>query len=468
MIPKASLRPVQPRKPRRLRPPACPPFGWSLHPARTDPERASTAQSPGGLLRLPGPAGCGSRSARWRFPRTSDPGLPDGPSRPPRCGERKRSSPQTLTATVREETPDPCAAGRRPAPAGAPVACPTPPPGQKRRRQRSPSGCGPGLPRCGRLGSFPRHRFRRVLPGRRAVCGPLPRQRLRLISRPDEPQAWLLRSSSSRTAPLSLPPCRSILRVPYEHDWQPLREFSLAPAQSPTGGTRSGLRIWLDHPILAIFAPVDHIDFHRARVSKDKEVVPEKFKLQDRVLGGHRLHRKPFGPHNARLPGTGPLRGFGGGEEARLASGGIDTPPEDEFAAILLDLLLELPHHKIDRGIHVGGGIFPTQDDPVPPQRHFDDLCLAEFLTPLHAQHNLSVLDVVEIACEPVDLGLRVCPEGWGHIDVLTLHNDVQRNDIPPSGHHVISPGVSHAVRVRAMPSLPSFPTRPRVPRSGE
>src|SRR5438874_1832094 len=65
------------------------------------------------------------------------------------------------------------------------------------------------------------------------------------------------------------------------------------PVKIPTR-IRSLLHLGLDQAVVAILAPVEHVDLLRLLVEEDEEVVIDQLHLHRRFLGGHRLDGEPL------------------------------------------------------------------------------------------------------------------------------------------------------------------------------
>src|SRR2546426_12377115 len=120
--------------------------------------------------------------------------------------------------------------------------------------------------------------------------------------------------------------------------------------------SRSTASSWfrLNHPVLAIVAPVDDVDLHRAGIPKNEEVMTQQVHLQHSILRRHWFHREALGAHNARLARAGPQGSLGRGDQSGLTARLLNPTFENHLTPILLNLLLQFRHHQIDGGVHVG------------------------------------------------------------------------------------------------------------------
>src|ERR687893_500393 len=130
----------------------------------------------------------------------------------------------------------------------------------------------------------------------------------------------------------------------WEH--QPKDPYQYAPAPlrgtAPPNSLRHGaLFCGLYETVVAVPAPVDHVDVPRFRARKDVEVVVEQVHLEHGLFGPHRLHLELLGPHYPRLQVRLLFRGdwlIGGRRRVlRLA-----LPAVDLASPVPADLPLEL------------------------------------------------------------------------------------------------------------------------------
>src|SRR2546426_11883125 len=94
--------------------------------------------------------------------------------------------------------------------------------------------------------------------------------------------------------------------------------------------SRSTASSWfrLNHPVLAVVAPVDDVDLHRAGIPKNEEVMTQQVHLQHGILRRHWFHREALGAHNARLAWARPQGGLGRGDQSGLTAGLLRPPVE--------------------------------------------------------------------------------------------------------------------------------------------
>src|SRR3989454_8073916 len=133
--------------------------------------------------------------------------------------------------------------------------------------------------------------------------------------------------------------------------------------------SRSTASSWfrLNHPVLAVVAPVDAVDLHRAGIPKNEKVMTQQVHLQHGIFRSHRFHRKALGAHNARLGWARPQGGLGRGDQSGLTAGLLNPPLVNHLTPPLLHFVLLFFLLPIYGRVHMRGPVFFSPPHPAPP-----------------------------------------------------------------------------------------------------
>src|SRR4051794_26705792 len=238
-------------------------------------------------------------------------------------------------------------------------------------------------------------------------------------------------SAASATTSMSSSASRTMRRPRRNRSWSsemttrmgssPPRPGWGTSAPSGDGGALAGF----DEADIAVVATVDDRG-HTVGVVEEVEVVPEHVHLQGRLLRCHRLHVELLGLDDAgrallvwrRLV----LIGDRCTGVYRVV---LRMRPADQAALELVDLVLELVDHLVERRHRVGRRRLGPDDAPVAPQRRLTDLLGRDAGVALLDELDLRLLPTLVVAGEPADLLLGRGPQPLGDLNVATTNGHV-------------------------------------------
>jgi hypothetical protein len=150
--------------------------------------------------------------------------------------------------------------------------------------------------------------------------------------------------------------------------------------------------------------------------------VADQLELEDRLLGGHRLH-----PELLRLHDHWAL--LVGHNGARLQRGAVAlvAPVPAAFVAVASGLAFELLDELVNGGAHIGGALPGAQDGPFRPHCRLGDLVFGDGRIALHGELELEPSRRIQMLVELAKLFLGIALQGVADFDVLAL--DLQSHE---------------------------------------
>ena len=209
-------------------------------------------------------------------------------------------------------------------------------------------------------------------------------------------------------------PCRS---ADQHHFIDVLDPHTRIRNAGPAGGQRS-LDDRLDQAVIAVLAPVEHVDPLVLGVYEDEEAVAELLHLGHRVLLEHRLDREALRLDDPSL--------------VRRLRGSVRDPPQDLFLglragtqarfALEVDrLAFDLVHDRVDACLVRQGSGVAAQRLPVDDERDLHDLRVGGASVVLDPELHDGVAPIVEQPLQPFEAPFGVAARAFGNFEVLPL-----------------------------------------------